>query len=104
MIIEAVQAQPVEFLTGYFSGRLWINAAEQPRTYFGDASKPLFQNLNSVELNFCARWNTEQTGIAVFGNYDVMNLIWFRGAEGLYIPPESNSRLIICLDASHLFR
>jgi len=89
VIIEAVQAQPVEFLTGYFSGRLWINGAGQSRTYFGGVSNLLFHELTNIEISICARWTDNQSALTLFGNYDAMNLIWFKGAEGLYVPPES---------------
>ena len=89
LIIEAVQAQPVEFGTGYFAGRLWINGAGQSRTYFGGVSNLLFHELTNIEISICARWTDNQSALTLFGNYDAMNLIWFKGAEGLYVPPES---------------
>ncbi len=90
MIVELVQAQPSSFATGYCSGRIWINGVATPssRTYFCNFASGiyLFNDMNDVEINLCARRNSGTTSLVQFGYYDAMNFIWFRGAEGLYVP------------------
>ena len=88
MIVEVVQAQPSEFAVGYCSGRIWINGVDMSRTYFSDFSsgKYLFSDMNNVELMLCSRrveWSNTLYGR---GNYDLMNFMWFKGSEGLYVP------------------
>ena len=41
---------------------------------------------SNVEIMLCSRNSPGSTTLANFGNYDMMNFIWFRGAEGLYNP------------------
>ena len=91
MIIEVVQAQPSEFEVGYCSVRIWINGVPSPRAYFADFATGLylFHDRDNVEINLCARRRPGQTNPVYTGNYDLMNFIWFKGSEGLYVPNPS---------------
>ena len=59
------------------------------RKYFGDFSTGVYLNrdINNVEIQLCSRReNGDSTPGAKSGHYDLMNFLWFRGAEGLYVP------------------
>ena len=82
-----VQAQPSEFGVGYCSSRIWLNGVPSDRNYFANfgLGRYLFWDMNNVEINLCAKRNN--VGEPVYpGNYDLMNFIWFKGSEGLYVP------------------
>ena len=89
-MFEVVQAQPSEFEVGYSSARVWINGVVSTKFYFDDyaSSDYLFSDINDVEIMLCSRTNSghDVNSLVNFGNYDMMNFIWFRGAEGLYNP------------------
>ena len=91
MIVEVVQAQPSEFGVGYCSGRIWINGVLSTHTYLTDFSGGfyLFHDRNNVEVNFCARRDQGGNNPVYTGNFDLMNFIWFKGSEGLYVPAPS---------------
>ena len=88
--MELVQAQPSEFEVGYLSGRIWINGNPMPSiTYFGDFSTGVYLNrdINNVEIQLCSRMNNGASTPSIYpGHYDLMNFLWFRGSEGLYVP------------------
>mgnify|MGYP000990950221 FL=1 len=87
--MEVVQAQPSEFEVGYSSSRIWINGVVSSRSYFGDFSQGiyLFNDMNNVEITLCSRKSEgTDTSFANFGKYDLMNFVWFKGSEGLYVP------------------
>ena len=95
MIVEVVQAQPAEFAVGYCSGRIWINGTGMSRTYFSDfgSGKYLFKDMNNVEIMICARREVNALDIAAFfGKYDVMNVMWFKGSEGVYASTDGKFR------------
>ena len=89
VIVEVVQAQPSEFEVGYCSGRIWINGVNSSRIYFGNFTQGiyLFDDMNNVEITLCSRkLEGSDTDLLNFGEYDLMNFVWFKGSEGLYIP------------------
>ena len=88
VIVEIVQAQPSEFGVGYCSGRIWINGVDRSRAYFSDFSlgQYLFIDMNNVEIMLCSGRKEGTTIISYYGHYDMMNFIWFKGSEGLYVP------------------
>ena len=94
MIIEVVQAQPSAFGVGYCSGRIWTNGVPSSRKYLTDFSTDvyLFHDTDNVEANLCSRRNNGLPTPVYFGRYDLMNFIWFKGAEGLYVPDPSKIR------------
>ena len=84
-----VQVQPNEFGVGYCSGRMYVNGVLGNRTYFGNfsAGNYLFRDYSNMEINICSRRKDQEVIPPVyFGNYDAMNLMRFRGTEGIYVP------------------
>ena len=107
MIVEIVQAQPFAFTTGYYSGRIWINGVSMNRVYFGDFSGPLFYVPNTDQLHLCSTTVSGTNLIDNAGNYDMLNFIWFKGSEGLYVPTGGKFYfscnlilILLCLDPS----
>ena len=86
VIVEIVQAQPFAFITGYYSGRIWINGTGMSRAYFGDFTGPLFYVSNTDQLHLCSTTAPGTDSIEDEGKYDMLNFIWFQGSEGLYEP------------------
>ena len=87
--MEVVQAQPSEFGDGYCSGRIWINGVNSSRIYFGDFSSGdyLFGDMSNLEITLCSRkLEGSDTNVLNYGVYDLMNFVWFKGSEGLYVP------------------
>ena len=100
IVFEIVQAQPTEFAVGYSAVRVWINGVVMTKTYFGNyapGSYPegdyLFNNLNDVEIQFCARRNSDSMSLVLPANFDLLNIVWFRGAEGLFAPTTAQGKL-----------
>ena len=58
------------------------------RTYFADfgSGKYLVSDMDNVEITLCSRRVEGTSNIIFYGNYDVMNFMWFKGSEGLYVP------------------
>ena len=86
MVVEIVQAHPYAFATGYYSARIWINGVGMNRKYFGDFSRHLFYVPTTDQITLCSKITPGTNDIAAPGNYDMLNFIWFKGSEGLYVP------------------
>ena len=84
--MEIVPAQPYAFMSGYYSARIWINGAVTNREYFGDFGTHLFYVPSTDQIHLCSTTASGSDTIAIEGNYDMLNFIWFKGSEGLYVP------------------
>ena len=85
--MEIVPAQPYdEFSPGYYSIRIWINGAVTNRVYFGNFVTHLFYVLTTDQIHLCSTTAAGASGMVNDGNYDMLNFIWFKGSEGLYVP------------------
>lgn len=99
LIFELVQAQPIEFATGFYSARIWVGSSVTARAYFGGFTSSYKMDLSQEKLiiDLCS---TKISGTAVRdtvteGYYDVRNFRWFYGAESLFAPT-SGMRFRIC--------
>ena len=86
VIIEIVPAQPYAFTTGYYSARIWVNGVATNRVYFGDFGTHLFYDMNTDQILLCSTTTLGADSIVNEGKYDMMNFIWFKGSESLYVP------------------
>ena len=87
MIVEIVPAHPYAFPTGYYSGRIWVNGVGMSsRVYFGDFSTHLFDEMNTDQIQLCSTTTSGADTIIHGGKFDMLNFIWFKGSEGLYVP------------------
>ena len=85
--MEIVQAQPYAFATGYYSARIWVNGVGMNRVYFGTfTAGNLFYDNNADQITLCSTTVPSTNDIVDEGNYDMLNFIWFKGSEGLYVP------------------
>ena len=89
VIFEIVQAQPASFGTGYCSVRIWINGVVSTTGYFGDFSSgiTLFADINNAAIDICSTRNSglSTRNSAKDGYYDVLNFLWYKGAETLFV-------------------
>ena len=85
-----MQAQPTEFGFGNAAGIIIVNEVFQSGTNFFSfaAGDTLFRDYANVEINLCSRMINGGSTLQHFGNFDVMNFLWFRGAGRSYVPSE----------------
>ena len=78
IIVEIIQAQPIEFGIGFSSLRIWVNQTVTGPIYFGDFVTENLPIANGTDgtLRLCS------TGSS---NFDAMNFIWFQGSESLFV-------------------
>ena len=96
VIVEIVQAQPYAFTTGYYSARIWVNGVGTTRVYFGDFGTHLFYDMNTDQIHLCSTTTPGTSSISTEGKYDMLNLIWYKGSEGLYVPT-GGKLCLVCL-------
>ena len=105
VIMEIVQAHPYAFTTGYYSGRIWINGVDMNRVYFGDfTTGHLFSDMNTGQITLCSTTSDGTNSMGTGGNYDLLNFMWFKGSEGLYVPTGGKLWLIWYLILNFLSR
>lgn len=65
-----------------------MNGAAPTRSYFGDfaTGKYLFSDPNNIALDLCSTKvsGTSTRDSAKDGYYDIMNVLWFKGSDGIY--------------------
>ena len=78
--------------------RVWINDFASSTGNFGDfsAGNNLFADINNAAVDICS---TRENGLstrnsAKDGNYDVLNFLWYKGAEILYVNSSGKKILI----------
>ena len=84
VVVEIIQAQPLEIAAGYSSARIWVNGNVSPRVYFGnfaDGDTPIIDG-NDAALDLCG--NYDGTTPQSTGTFDILNFIWLQGAEGVF--------------------
>ena len=50
--------------------------------------------MSNVEIMICSRTDYGNNNLVSFGNYEMMNFVWFKGAEGLYNPTNTQGKFI----------
>ena len=53
-----------------------------------------FSDINDIEIMICSRTDYGNNIPTLFGNYDMMNLVWFKGAEVLYNPTTEQGKFL----------
>ena len=81
----------MEFGDKYDFARVWINGSNEQILYndYDESNENFFSNMDNVEVMLCSRPNIYSDSIQ---NYDIMNLVWFKGAEGLYNPTTAQGK------------
>ena len=87
--------------------RVWVNDFASSTGNFGDfsAGNNLFADINNAAVDICS---TRENGLstrnsAKDGNYDVLNFLWYKGAEILYVN-SSGKKILISSFTSYFFR
>ena len=94
VIVEIIPAHPYAFVTGYYSGRIWINGVGMDRVYFGDFSNHLFYDINTDQIHLCSTTDPGADSIIQEANFDMLNFIWFKGSEGLHAPISTEGKFL----------
>jgi len=87
LVVEIVQAQPTGFEAGFSTFRAWVNGTGVSRVPVGDfsSSEIPFPDMSEATLDLCSQ-KSYGTSDSVEGfNGDILNLLWYRGAEALYV-------------------
>ncbi len=99
MAIELVQAQPISFGVGYFSGRIWINSVGMSPVYFGNFSveNTLFSDTNSFTLDLCGASVSGSNTLdsTLYGDFDISDFVWLDGVQSAIADSSSNCGLFI---------
>ncbi len=88
-MVEIVQAQPTGFEIGFSTFRAWVNGTgtSTSRVSVGNFSTNQipFPNMSQATLDLCSQ-KDEGTSNSIEGfNGDILNLLWYTGAEALYV-------------------
>ena len=80
--------------------RVWVNDNVTPRVYFGDfsAGKYTITDGGSAALEICGVYHpTESNRVdpTLQGYYDLLNFVWYQGAQNLFQGPPSNNQMVI---------
>ena len=66
------------------------------RVYFGDfTTGHLFSDMNTNQIQLCSTTSSGTDSIENEGNYDMLNFIWFKGSEGLYVPTSTEGKFCL---------
>ncbi len=89
MVLEIVQAQPQSFGVGFSSARVWVNQTVTPRVFFGNftTGNMTIADGNDAAFEICGVYNSTSTNLVstnLAGYFDVLNFVWFQGAQGLF--------------------
>jgi hypothetical protein len=87
--VEIVQTQPLSFGVGFSSVRVWVNQTSTPRVYFGNFTTGDFTIVDgkSTALEICGVYDSTSSGNVnptLTGYFDILNFVWFQGAQGLF--------------------
>ena len=100
LVIEVVQAQPIEYGVGFSSMRVWVDNTATPRVYFGNFSiGNTAADGSDAFFDLCGCYNpgSDVVDPTLSGAFDVMNFLWFEGAESLF---QDSSGMLFCLFSS----
>ena len=80
--------------------RVWVNDNVTPRVYFGDfyAGKYTITDGDSAVIDICGGFDStspNKVDSALQGYYDMLNFVWYQGAQNLFQGPPSNNQMVI---------
>ena len=89
IIVEIVQAQPQGLGEGCSSVRIWVNGTSSPWLYFGNfaSGDTTLSDGNNAAFEICGVYDPASPDLvssSLGGYFDVLNLIWFQGAQSLF--------------------
>ena len=86
VVVEIIQAQPLEIGDGFSSARLWVDGDVSPRFYFGNFSNgdiPIIDG-NNAAFELCGYYSGATQSLGNTGTFDILNFVWIQGAEGVF--------------------
>ena len=100
IVIEISQGQPQEFEIGFSAVRVWVNSNVIPRVYFGNffLGKSTVYDGDNAALDLCGAFEStspNKVSQALQGYYDMLNFVWYQGAQNLFQGPPSNNQMVI---------
>ena len=101
VVVEIIQAQPLEIGDGFSSARLWVNGDVSPRVYFGNFSNgdtPIIDG-NNAAFELCGYYGITQS-LGNTGIFDLLNFVWIQGAEGVFQDSSGNIECFFTLLAN----
>jgi hypothetical protein len=89
LVLEIIQAQPQSFEVGFSSARIWINQTVTPRVFFGNftTEDTTIADGNDAAFEICGVYDSTGPNLvstSLAGYFDVLNFVWFEGAQGLF--------------------
>ena len=95
-MIEISQGQPQDFQVGFSVVKVWVNENMTPRKYFGNfaVGKTIYDG-NNAAIDICGGFNSaspNEVDSALQGYYELLNFVWFEGAQNLFEGPPSNNQ------------
>jgi hypothetical protein len=88
LVVEIVQAQPTGFGVGFSTFRAWVNGTgtSTSRVPVGDFSinQIPMPNMSQATLDLCSQKSYGTSNSEEGFNGDILNLLWYTGAEALY--------------------
>ena len=102
------QGQPQELGVGFSTARAWVNSIETLKVYFGDFSHEEFtiRNGKNAALDICGVFDSaspNKVSQSWLGYYDILNFVWFQGAQYLrFMQPSGELIGFPLLDPNYL--
>ena len=95
IIVEILQAQPQGLEVGSSSARVWINGTNSSWVYFGNfaSGDTTVSDGSSAGFEICGVYDSASPHLVssnLGGYFDVLNLVWFQGAQSLF--PDTTSK------------
>ena len=93
---------PLEYGSGMFSARAWVNQNASPRKYFGDIQDGIIpiSDPDNAAIELCGvidSANPNEVDSNLSGYFDVLNFfLWFQGSQNLWASPTSKVPFAEC--------
>ena len=89
IVVEISQGQPHDLGVGFSAVRVWVNQIRTSTVYFGDFGAGKFTILDghNAVLDICGVFDStrpNKVSQTWLGYYDVLNFVWFQGAQYLF--------------------
>ena len=97
IIVEIVQAQPQGLEEGFSSARVWVNGTNSSWVYFGNfaSGDTTLSDGNNSAFEICGVYDATSPDLvssSLGGYFDVLNLVWFQGAQSLFQDTTTSKR------------
>ena len=102
IIFEIVQSQPQEIGAGFSAARIWVNQTATSRVYFGNfaTGDRTIPDGNQSAIDVCGAYDSASSNLvssSLTGNFDILNLLWIQGSQGLFQNMTGNNQATLIL-------